>query len=332
MGDVAMTVPVISSFANQHPDIQTTVLTNPRFADMFPEQENIEIYGADTKKDYKGFLGIIKLYKALTAHKRYDLVIDLHDVLRSKVLRALFELKGIPCHVIQKGRPEKKALTRSKNKVKKQLKSSIERYRDVFLSAGYEVPINYTQKQLELTDEITSVIGKKELKWLAIAPFAQHKGKIYPLEQMEKVVEHFSEEGNCKILLFGGGKQEKETLESWETRYKNVVSIAGKFSLKKELSIIGNSDLLISMDSSNMHLASLVGTRVLSIWGATHPYAGFFGYGQKSEDAIQIDLPCRPCSIYGNKPCLSKDYACMGQITPEMIIEKVEGILKSSNL
>ena len=327
MGDVAMTVPVISSFASQNPDIQTTVLTHPRFKEMFPEQENVEIYGADTKKEYKGFLGIIRLFKALIAHKQFDLVIDLHDVIRSKVLRALFELKGVPCHVIKKGRSEKKKLTRAKTKEMRQLQSSIERYCEVFKSAGYEVPLCFKREASELTDDITAITGKKEEKWLAIAPFAQHKGKIYPTEQMAKVIEHFSQKGNCKILLFGGGKQEKEILEGWESQYPNTISIAGKFPLKKELTLLEHADLLISMDSANMHLASLVGTRVLSIWGATHPFAGFFGYGQKTEDALQIDLPCRPCSIYGNKPCLRKDYACMSQITPEMIIGKVEEIL-----
>lgn len=327
MGDVAMTVPVVSAFADQHPEAQITVLTTPRFGGMFPTLENVEIFGADTKKEYKGFLGIFKLFKALNAHKHYDLVIDLHDVLRSKVLRKLFRLKGVPCHVIEKGRAEKKALTRKDGKVMKQLKSSIERYRDVFKAAGYEVPLNFKQKEQPLTNDILAITGEKEQKWLAIAPFAQHKGKIYPTEQMEKVIEHFSTNKDYKILLFGGGKQEKEILEGWEARFENVLSLAGKFPLEKELIILGNSDLLISMDSSNMHLASLVGTRVLSIWGATHPFAGFYGYGQKEEDAVQLELPCRPCSIYGNKPCLRNDYACMTQITPEMIYKKVESIL-----
>lgn len=330
MGDVAMTVPVVSSFASQHPDIQITVLTNPRFGGMFPSLPNVEFFGADTKKDYKGFLGIIKLFKALNAHKRYDMVIDLHDVLRSKVLRKIFRLKGTPCFVIEKGRAEKKALTKAEGKVMKQLKSSIERYRDVFKAAGFEVPLNFERQASLLSEEILSVTGNKETKWLSIAPFAQHKGKIYPTEQMEKVLEHFSQKQNYKILLFGGGKQEKEILEGWEARFNNVVSLAGKFPLEKELTILEHSDLLISMDSSNMHLASLVGTRVLSIWGATHPFAGFYGYGQKTEDAIQLDLACRPCSIYGNKPCLRNDYACMTQITPEMVIDRVEKIFENS--
>ena len=87
-------------------------------------------------------------------------------------------------------------------------------------------------------------------------------------------------------------------------------------------------DVMLSMDSSNMHLASLTGTPVVSVWGATHPYAGFMGWGQTEEYAVQIPLDCRPCSVYGQKPCLRGDYACMRNIAPEAIVEKVEKVLK----
>ena len=99
--------------------------------------------------------------------------------------------------------------------------------------------------------------------------------------------------------------------------------MAGKYSLDQELALNSRLDLLICMDSANMHFASLVGTRVLSVWGATHPYAGFYGYHQDPEDCIQLDLPCRPCSVFGQKPCLRKDWACMKQLNPDLIINKV---------
>ena len=91
-------------------------------------------------------------------------------------------------------------------------------------------------------------------------------------------------------------------------------------------------DVMVSMDSANMHLASLVGTPVVSVWGATHPYAGFMGFGQKEENAIQLDMPCRPCSIYGNKPCHRGDYACLRDIAPARIINKVEQLLDEAKI
>ena len=86
-------------------------------------------------------------------------------------------------------------------------------------------------------------------------------------------------------------------------------------------------DVMVSMDSANMHLASICGTRVVSVWGATHPFAGFMGWNQSTADAVQADMPCRPCSIYGNRPCLRGDYACLTSIQPEAIVQKVERAL-----
>ena len=85
--------------------------------------------------------------------------------------------------------------------------------------------------------------------------------------------------------------------------------------------------LVLAMDSGNMHLASLAGVPVVSVWGATHPLSGFLGWGQSIDNVIQEDLPCRPCSIYGSKPCEYGDYRCMTGISPERVLEATNRIL-----
>jgi len=103
--------------------------------------------------------------------------------------------------------------------------------------------------------------------------------------------------------------------------------MVGKLNMSQELALMSQLDIMYSMDSANMHLASLVNTPVISLWGATHPYAGFMGWNQSTDNAIQVDLSCRPCSVYGQKPCFRKDYACLFQITPEQIILRIENAL-----
>ena len=88
-------------------------------------------------------------------------------------------------------------------------------------------------------------------------------------------------------------------------------------------------DAMISMDSSNMHLASLVATPVVSVWGATHRFAGFMGWNQKPEHVVEHSIACRPCSIYGNKPCYRGDFACMQSIEPHQITQKVMAIINA---
>ncbi|MDE6715288.1 MAG: glycosyltransferase family 9 protein, partial [Muribaculaceae bacterium] len=164
---------------------------------------------------------------------------------------------------------------------------------------------------------------------IAIAPFAKHKGKIYPLEKMEQVVAVLSRRPDVKLFLFGAGDQEREVLGNWATKYPNTVSLAAKrYGFVKELSLLSNCDVMISMDSANMHLASLVALPVVSIWGATHPYCGFIGFGQDESNAVQLNMACRPCSVFGNKPCATHDYYCLNGIRPEMIISAVDRILR----
>ena len=126
-----------------------------------------------------------------------------------------------------------------------------------------------------------------------------------------------------KLFIFGGTDEEKQIAENWEQKHENVVSLVKRANLQQELGFIARLDLMISMDSLGMHLASLEGTPVISVWGATHPFAGFLGYGQDINDAVQIDLECRPCSVYGNKLCFRGDFACMTYLEESLIIDKV---------
>lgn len=152
---------------------------------------------------------------------------------------------------------------------------------------------------------------------LGIAPFAAHISKIYPLQRMEEVVAAVSKTGE-DIILFGAGEQELSILRTWVAKYPHTRISEG--GLRADLETIRNLRLMLCMDSANMHLASLVGTRVISIWGATHPDMGFLGAGQQRKDCIIRNLDCQPCSAYGKKQCKYGDYRCL-DIDPQTILD-----------
>lgn len=327
MGDVAMTIPVIASFVNAHPEAHVTMLSTPKLEPLFQNIPNLSFMPVDTKGKYNGILGMFKLFRDLREKQNFDMMIDLHDVLRSKILRTLFRLFGKSVFVIDKGREEKKRLTQGS--LNEQLKTSIERYQETFEKAGFSFSVKkenfLPQEKLPLSEDAQKMISEKgSTQWIGIAPFAQHEGKIYPIEKCEEVVKYFSKKENVQILLFGGGEKEKKILDEWAARYENTLSLVNRFKLTDEIGLIQNCAVLLSMDSANMHLASIVQTPVVSVWGATHPHAGFYGYGQKLEDAVQLEMECRPCSIFGNKPCKWGDFRCMNGISAEMIISKIE--------
>ena len=331
IGDVAMTIPVIHSLATQYPQHQITVLSRPNMAALFAHlPSNVSFIGADLKNTYKGFVGLNRLFNELKTEK-FDYIADFHDVLRTKYLRLLFWLHGKKVAHIDKGRKGKKALTRPKNKIKVQQDSSFQRYANVLNRIGLPIKIEfqsiYPQGKTE-TSSFLSITGTKGTdKWIGIAPFATHTGKIYPTQRMEQVIQQLDAMPGVRLFLFGGGKKEVEILSAWADKYPSATCIAGKLKMNTELALMSHLDAMVSMDSGNMHLASLVNTPVVSIWGATHPFAGFMGWNQSEQNVVQIELPCRPCSVYGNKPCMRKDYACLHKITPNEVVQRILSVI-----
>lgn len=325
MGDVAMTIPVLSQLLQQNPELRLSVLTQSFLLPLFNGLPRTEVYGMDKKGRHKGMKGLFKLFRELNKNSQFDAVADLHNVLRSRVLSTLFRLRGIQTAVIDKGRPGKRKLTRKRNKVFIPLKTSFQRYADVFNELGIAVSLNhslpvYEKRSLPATANALFAQGKKAI---GIAPFAKHREKTYPQVHMQSVIREISTRVDWQVFLLGGGRDEEMKLEEWIREMPGVTSLAGRFSLGEELAIISHFDAMISMDSANMHLASLFGVPVISVWGATHPYAGFYGWGQDADNAVQVDLYCRPCSVFGNKPCYRGDHACMVNLAPEKIINQV---------
>lgn len=334
MGDIAMTVPIVHAVATQYPDVRITMLSRP-FARPFFENlaPNVSFMGADIKQEYRGITGLNALYRRLSA-KRFTAVADLHNVLRSNYLRMLFNLEHCRVAHIDKHRKQRRQLTDQDNKVFEPLPTAFENYAAVFRELGYAIEPNFTSlltaEQANIR-QLPPIIGEKKKfqQWIGIAPFAAHRPKTYPLEYTEQVIELLvSRHPSCRIFIFSGGDKERHMAEDISSRHANCMSVSAALkSLDQELILMKHLDVMMSMDSANMHLASLVGTPVVSIWGATHPYAGFMGWNQLPGNAVQINMPCRPCSIFGKKECFRKDHACMRNIAPQTVVERIEANL-----
>ena len=324
MGDVAMCVPVLRAFTLQHPKVKLTVLTRPFFKPFFQDLENVTVFAADLKGKHKGIIGLFKLSRELK-HLGINQVADLHNVLRTKILKFFFF--GKTFKQIDKGRNDKKALV--SGKLFQQLKTTHERYADVFRNLGYTLALSNPTfpKQLKLKDSTQTLLGKDNKHWIGIAPFAQYQSKMYPLDLLERVIQELSK--THKVILFGGGPEEIKTLNSFQNKYDNVINLAGKLTLTEELQVISNLDVMLSMDSGNAHIAAMLGKKVITIWNVTHPFAGFSPFNQPQSHNILANreqFPLIPTSIYGNKyPEHYKEAS--RTIAPETVIKKIESVL-----
>ncbi|WP_285057344.1 glycosyltransferase family 9 protein [Pedobacter ginsengisoli] len=362
MGDVAMVQPVLKEFTAAYPETELLIVSRNLFSPFFEGMNNLSFHGIDPKGKHKGFFGLYKLFRELKA-QNVTAVADLHNNLRSRILTTFFSLAGIRTVILDKGRAEKKLLTRKTDKQLIPLPLTVQRYADVFKKLGYPFTLRNTlqKPQPEVPDidsvdpkladlltakqsaakqtetehpamrlateqpaitETAATKTKVSTKWIGISPFAQHLQKVYPLHKLEEVLLTLAGHGH-QLFIFGGSAEEERIAEAWSAKHQNITSLVKKMKLADELRFISNLDLMLSMDSSGMHLASLKNIPVVSVWGATHPYAGFLGYGQSISDAVQTDLYCRPCSVYGNIPCYRGDFACMNNLAPQTVVNKV---------
>lgn len=334
MGDVALLTPALIAVVAKYPNVQINLITRGNFSPFFFNIPNVHVTGLNLKK-YRGLAGMWNLYKNIAQLGPFDKVLDLHGSIRSSLLSWIFKWKGVPIYKINKGRKEKYQQIRKKNKILEPLPHTVERYLKVFELAGFPAPIRkgpwinvdtdskifasefFKQNQIKKTDDL----------WIGLAPFAGHKLKEWPEYKSANLIKLILKEFNSKIFLFGS-KDEEEKLKILIGDNQNCYIVSGgKMGIRGEIGIMEKLDLLVGMDSSNVHIMALLRKPVIGIFGTTHPYSGFGPFSQEDVGVVQVDLPCRPCSIYGNVSCYRKDFACMELIDPTDIIKRIRLIL-----
>jgi len=325
LGNVAMTIPVLYPLCKANPDTRFIMLTKKWPASMFHDRpSNLRVVDFDVNENHSGLFGLIKLSSRL--HRLYDIdaVADLHNVTGTWIIDAYMRMKGAAVARLDREKSKRRALV--SHKTTEPVTPIHERYRNVFRQLGFDAPDNFKRLYEGRDYPQSPIVPEKKpgQRWIAISPFSSHRQKAYPLELMEQVIAELTKRENYCIFLMGGGKAEKIALRPIVRKYKNVISMAEiKHKFIDEYALLSQCELMLTMESANMHLASLVDTQAMTIWGPTSPACGYLGYNQVTEDDIQLDMECRPCSITGDKPCRYGDFPCLKNIPPEYIAQHV---------
>ena len=319
LGNVAMTVPVVASLSKRYPNDRFIFAAKKDLGAMFVSMPNVEFYEVDNHLDWTG---VFALWRRL--RDKIDAVVDLQDVPRTRVLRALMRLSGKQVTSVRYGRWRKHLITVF-GLWQEQLPSEFARYQEAFRRAGLEtndgfesLPENGSAAQV-----VVERFGVKEGRWIGLAPFAKSKSNMLPYRVTKDIIELLTKDQNTRVFLFGAGAVECEMLRQWASVFPRTESVAGQLKLKEELELMRKLDVMICMDSANQHLSSLVGLRAVSVWCGTHPMIGFAGWKQKPEDIVQRnDLRCRPCTCHGTNHCRYGNFACR-DIKAETIVQQI---------
>ncbi|MCF0197244.1 MAG: glycosyltransferase family 9 protein, partial [Bacteroidaceae bacterium] len=272
MGDILMLVPIVEALALRYPDLCITVASRPMVESVFRLlPRNVNFIGINPK-DYRGFRGVWKIFRILRDLNPTH-VADMHDVLRTKLLRHGFFFTDVRMNHIVKDRSARRAFLAAP--VKSQQETSFERYAKVLKQLGF--PVTYDSTRPAIGSLIAGMpaiplppIADGRMR-VGIAPFAAHEGKIYPMEKMEEVIRRLTAEGH-QVFLFGAGEKEASIIDGWVKQYEGAHSVVStQPNMAGELKMMSQMNVILTMDSGNMHLAALSGRPVVSIWGATHP-------------------------------------------------------------
>lgn len=332
LGDVAMVIPVLYPVCRANPDTRFVMLTQEWSATMMINApENLVLRGINVRDKHMSIWAMWGFAARLNDEFHFDAVADLHGVWRSWAIDLRLKLSGVKVAQVNKWRKARRQLVSGRSK--EAVPNTVTRYRAVFAELGLTLPpADEFTTIIDDGPELSSMLAPEkgvDERWIAVSPFSSHPTKVYPFERVAAMVVALASRPNYHVFLFGGGKQEKITLRPLGKNLDRVVSLAEiRHGFEDEFAVLSRCDAMVSMDSANMHLASLVGLPVIGIWGPTTPACGFMGYNQDINNVVERkDLSCRPCSIYGERKCRYGDTHCL-DIDPEEIVERVVNLVE----
>lgn len=332
ISNVAAIVPQLYGLTCDYSEHEFIVLSRSFLRPLFDKLNNVTFVGGDIRGAHKTPMGVYRLFKELKA-MRPDVVLDMQRSWRTKMIARLFMLFGTKTLAIGFASVEQEML----------IKRGAEKYhpiptifdRQARLYAKIRLKVNDVFEKLyepsvEQKAKIVGLYGEKEGRWIGIAPFSMARGKTLPFRKMKNIIAYFDKQPNTKIFLFGAGEMENELLADWQSLYENVYAVHTNLQLDDELALMNQLDVMVSMDSANMHLASLMAVPVVSVWGASHHYSGFLGWKQSVENCVGVDFSCRPCTAHSDKKCKYGDYRCLESLHSSKIIEVIEQNLEKT--
>jgi len=332
ISNVAAIVPQLSGLVNDYPQHEFIVLSRSFLRPLFDKLPRVTFVGADIRGKHKTLLGVYQLFKQLKALQP-DVLLDMQCSWRTRMISCLFTLTSTKTLKIGFARAEQKQLIRKGAKKHHSIPTIFDRQARLYAKIGLNVNCSFRKLYEPNADQITKIkelYGEKHGSWIGIAPFSIARGKTLPFRKMKNIIAHFDKRPNTKIFLFGAGDMENELLSDWQSLYDNVYAVHTNLQLDDELALMNHLDVMLSMDSANMHLASLMAVPVVSVWGATHYYSGFLGWNQSVDNCVGVDFSCRPCTAHSDRKCKYGDYRCLESLHSSKIIEVIERNLEKT--
>ena len=324
IGDIVLSTPLVKKLKETYKDCHIAYVTTPIGASILKNNPSInEIIEYDKRGTHKGIKGVYELGKRLR-YGNYNLVITPHRYLRSSILAWL---SRSPIRIGYDNAAGKFLFTKkihydkNKHEVEKLLS---------FVDCPetnnkrYEIELFPDESNIKKIDTILGKNNLEDKKIITIAAGSKWKTKQWPVQYFNEVIDVLSKNDKLKVITVGGKDELNIPLHT-----ENVIDLRGKTTLLDLAEVLKRSDIVLTNDSSPIHIASAFKkTRIIAFFGPTVKKFGFFPWSKNSEVLEISNLKCRPCGIHGGNSCPEKHFDCMKKILPELVLTKIKNYLK----
>jgi lipopolysaccharide heptosyltransferase II len=314
IGDVLLTTPLLRAIRRRHPGARLTFLTREAYVPLVSRNPHVDrCIGLPTGRS------LTTLAAELRA-QRYTHLLDLHDSVRTRLLRVL-----VPGHwsTYPKHRLERAALIYARRNLYRDRRQVAERYfsaaRDLDVVPDGQPPELFWDRDIDLsvTEWLADAGLSEQAAVVALAPGAAHATKRWPVQHWRALIAQLRMAG-CRVVLVGGPEDAAIAAELAATAPGQVVSAAGQFGLQHTGALLKRASVVVSGDTGVMHMATAVGTPVVALFGPTVKAFGFFPYSPRAQ-VLELALGCRPCSSKGGPRCPLGHHRCLHDLTPDTV-------------
>jgi heptosyltransferase-2 len=316
LGDLILTTPLLRAIRTAHPRAEVTLVTRREYVPLFAQSPRLtEVIGYDSHTPLRTLAG--RLREGRFTHR-----LDLHGSLRSVLLRRLV---GGRWGTYPKHRIARSVLIRTKRNVYRDQRHVAERYFDAARRLGVqpdgEPPEIFLHRDaLAAADRFLAEhrLGQ-DRTLVSLIPGAAHATKEWPEPHWRDLVRQLTGAGMDAVIL-GGAREQAVAARLAEAGGERAVSAAGLFDIQGTAALLKRSRCAAGGDTGVMHLATAVGTPVVTLLGPTVGAFGFLPYHARAT-VLERELPCRPCSKMGGPSCPLGHHDCLETIPPAEVLQ-----------
>lgn len=332
IGDIVLSTGFLSELRRRNPQAEIRLVTTPAGAEVLkPNSWNLEFEIYDKRKKDKGFLGFHRLVQAL---RKFDAerVYCVHRSFRSSLLAYVTGAKvvgfreGAASWFFSKRISRKKYLYEAEKNLAL-LEEDASSTSSPFVPTVYPKLEVAEAAQKSLDDKLRS-LGK----YVVLSPSSVWATKRWPAESFGALAKKIHDELGYSILLVGSNDDveraiAKKVMES--ASGARMLDLTGKTNLGELKAVLGRCEIVVSNDSSPLHIGLALGKKAVAIFGPTTKSLGFFPYAPEGRSAVveHQNLGCRPCGLHGHHQCPQRHFRCMLEVSVDSVFNEVKKLL-----